>query len=92
MKNLLSGVELNYPSAKEWMWSYCVYLGPFVSDEGKAYDLGIYLGSKLGEGPCAAIVYGHTPGDYISGPLVKRDFQPDYYAETIKRARVLNLI
>jgi len=92
MKNLLSGAPLYYPSAKEWMWDYCIYLGPFTSENGKNYDLGIFLGDAI-LGPSAAIVYGDEAGNYISGQLknVIGD-RPDYYLETVKRAEALNLI
>jgi hypothetical protein len=91
MKNLLSGAPLYYPSAKEWMWNYCIYLGPFISEDGNTYDLGIYLGDKQ-IGPSAAIVYGNDPGKYISGQLTDHPHTTDYYLETIKRAKLLNLI
>jgi hypothetical protein len=92
MESLLSGAPLYYPSAKEWMWSYCIYLGPFTSEDGRNYDLGIFLGDAI-LGPSAAIVYGDIDGNYISGPLknVIGD-RPDYYRETVKRAKALNLI
>lgn len=28
---------LFYPSAVEWMWSYCTYLGPFTDSKGCNY-------------------------------------------------------
>jgi hypothetical protein len=65
MYNLLTNAPLFYPSAKEWMWDYCIYLGPFTDSKGNNYDLGIYLG--LDSYPSAAIVYGNEPGNYLSG-------------------------
>jgi hypothetical protein len=92
MESLLSGAPLYYPSAKEWMWDYCIYLGPFSSEDDRNYDLGIFLGDTI-LGPSAAIVYGDEPGNYISGELknVNKAY-PDYYRETVKRAKALNLI
>ena len=58
---ILNNVKLNYPEARDWMWDYCVYLGPF----NKKYDLGVYVHP---EGDLsAAVVYGNRPGEYISG-------------------------
>lgn len=88
MNNLLTGAKLFYPSAKEWMWNYCIYLGPFTDSKGDNYDLGIYLyenGSKS-----AAIVYGDTPGNYLSGDNINRELE--CYQEMWRRARELNLI
>jgi len=88
---LLSGAPLFYPSAKEWMWDYCIYLGPYTSPDGKNYDLGIHLSGQTST-PSAAIVYGDTPGNYISGDLKLFKDSGEYYIETIKRAKALNLI
>jgi hypothetical protein len=91
--SLLSNAPLFYPSAREWMFDYCIYLGPYTSPEGHDYDLGIYL-HPSGE-ISAAIVYGDEPGDYISGDLTTitplKSGCP-YYAETIKRARACGLM
>lgn len=93
-KHLLSGVKLFYPSAKEWMWNYCIYLGPFTDSKGNNYDLGIFMGDYEAFGyASAAIVYGDEPGNYISGSL--RNYgeeKMEHYSETWKRARALQLI
>jgi len=94
--NLLTNAPLFYPSAREWMWDYCVYLGPYTVD-GKNYDLGIFL-KKDGEAS-AAIVYGDTPGNYISGDLSifgKDEVYPNdpaykYYSEVKRRATELGI-
>lgn len=87
-------LNLFYPSAIEWMWNYCIYLGPFVSSDGTKYDLGIHL-NKHGRCPSAAIVYGDTPGNYKSGELNEFGFSgganQEAYEETRKRAAFLNL-
>ena len=93
MESLLSGAKLFYPSAKNWMWNYCIYLGPFTASDGSKYDLGIHLGALW---PSAAIVYGDEPGDYLSGNLKHfgRDtggISQEYYDEVRKRASELGL-
>lgn len=92
-QNILAGVDLFYPQAREWMWDYCVYLGPFVLKDGTKLDLGIHMGRIQ---VSAAIVYGNEPGEYISGGL--NEFGQDekwnsyeYYEETRRRARALGL-
>lgn len=90
-ENLLNGAPLFYPSAREWMWDYCVYLGPFTSSEGQNFDLGIFIGD--GSRISAAIVYGNEPGNYISGDFRPNiDDMPEWYQETYDRAKILNLI
>jgi len=89
---LLKGVDLFYPSAREWMWNYCIYLGAY-SVQGEDFDLGIYLG--VGQ-PCAAIVHGNEPGDYSSGELYWKGRDPFStmglaYTETRRRAEALGL-
>jgi len=94
--SLLNGVDLFYPSAIEWMWSYCIYLGAFTASDGTNYDLGIHIG-KLGEKRIvsAAIVYGNEAGNYISGQLdvfgSGSGISKEYYEETKKRAKALGL-
>jgi hypothetical protein len=88
MYNLLTNAPLFYPSAKEWMWDYCIYLGPFTDSKGNNYDLGIYLGSD--SYPSAAIVYGNEPGNYLSGFNINS--KRECYIETWRRAKELNLI
>lgn len=82
-------LSLFFPSATNWMWNYCIYLGPFIASDGSKYDLGIHKDS-------AAIVFGNEPGDYYSGELhlfsqeIKRP-KDEAYEETRKRAKMLNL-
>ena len=92
MSQLLTRAPLHYPSAREWMWDYCIYLGPYTCPEGRNYDLGIYMG--LHNEVSAAIVCGNEPGEYYSGKLLEFGyaFQRPYYLETIKRAKALGLI
>jgi hypothetical protein len=91
MNNLLSSAPLYYPSAKEWMWNYCIYLGPFTDDEGDNYDLGLVI---FQDGDISnATVYGDTPGNYLSGSLYPRvDFDNEITQEVIRRAKELKLI
>lgn len=90
---ILKGAKLYYPSARDWMWNYCVYLGSFTDSEGKLFDLGIYLNQETSS---AAIVYGNEPGDYYSGDLKRfgRDdsVHSEIYKETRRRAYELGLI
>ena len=88
MSELLANAPLHFPKARDWMWNYCIYLGPYTSETGTIYDLGVYLGSKFGDS--AAIVFGNTDGDYMSGPIDHKG--NDVYVETLKRAKALNLI
>ena len=93
MSKLLVNAPLFYPSARDWMWDYCIYLGPFTDSEGKNFDLGVFLG----EGRiAAAVVHGNTPGDYYSGELDDFGYNDnsvhsEIYKETRKRAEALNL-
>jgi hypothetical protein len=90
--SILVGVKLFYPSAKEWMWSYCVYLGPFTDSKGSNYDLGIYMGDYDAFGyASAAIVYGNEEGNYLSGTL-RSDSEIEHYQETYRRAKEIGLI
>jgi hypothetical protein len=91
MNNTLLNVELYYPSAREWMWDYCIYLGPFTSSTGDKYDLGAF---NNGEGYSNATVYGDTPGNYISGELemFNRDKTNELYNEVEKRLKALGLL
>lgn len=86
---------LNYPLAMDWMWNYCIYLGPFIFN-GTTYDLGIHI-NDYGNNDVAysgAIVHGNNPGDYLSGDLKmfgdrKRD---GLYDEVTRRAKACNII
>ena len=61
--------NLFYPSAKEWMWDYCLYLGSFTDTNGDNFDLGVhYNGNKYENAEFSdATVYDDTPGAYFSG-------------------------
>jgi len=61
---MLDNAPLNYPGAVNWMWNYCIYLGPYKYENTK-YDLGVYINpyNELS----AAVVYGNEEGNYISG-------------------------
>lgn len=87
-------LKLHYPSAIDWMWNYCIYLGPFTSSLGINYDLGIFINSDRFY-TSAAIVYGNKPGNYYSGDLNIFGFgvedRDEAYHETRKRAKSLNL-
>jgi hypothetical protein len=86
--NLLNNAPLFYPSAREWMWNYCIYLGPFTDSEKQNWDLGIFLDTDNFKS--AAIVYGDTPGNYLSGDNINKDME--CYQEMWRRARELKLI
>jgi hypothetical protein len=53
------------------MWTYCLYLGPYVSEEGVQYDLGVYA-HRDGRVSLAA-VYGSRPEQYQSGEMCWED-------------------
>ena len=93
MTNLLHGAPLYYPSAKEWMWNYCIYLGPFTDNRGNNYDLGIYINHDSFLEYSNATVYGDESGNYLSGSLYPRlDFSNEVSNEVVRRAKELNLI
>lgn len=75
-----------YPEADEWMWDYCVYLGPYEDSRGIKYDLGVYK-SPAGD-LSAAIVYANLPGSYFSGDIT---FASEMYEEAFKRAKLAGL-
>lgn len=85
--------SLFYPSAIEWMWNYCIPLGPFVDSAGNKFDLGVYV--YIDGDVSAAIVHGDTAGDYYSGDLDdfgwSNDVHAEVYKETRKRATYLGL-
>ena len=72
------------------MWDYCIPLGPFISDDGRKYDLGAYIDKKYNE-ISFAIVYGKKDHEYISGDVFDLNHEfggwsgGDYRTETIKR-------
>lgn len=88
MNTILLGAPLWYPKAKEWMWNYCHYLGPFTDHNGDTYDLGVHIHPNE-EQLSAAIVYGNEPGDYLSGDL--NTFDGELYDEVRRRLKELNL-
>jgi len=91
MNNLLNGAPLYYPSAKEWMWDYCIYLGPFTDSKGYNYDLGIYIDHNEEMQMTFysnATVYGNEAGEYKSGDF----FGNEVIDEVVCRANNLNLI
>lgn len=94
MNNLLNGAPLYYPSAKEWMWTYCIYLGPFTDSKGHNYDLGIYINRDSVFEISDATVYGNEPGEYMSGPLDRPEYvsMSETKQEVLRRAKQLNLI
>ena len=87
---MLDNAPLHWPKALGWMWTYCIYLGPYTSFTGDKYDLGIYISPHGGDKVSAAIVYGNEPSQYISGPLC--DPKSDFMIETQKRAKACRLI
>jgi len=91
MRNtLLAGAPLYYPSARKWMWDYCIYLGPFTDSDGKNYDLGVFISD---DHFCNATVFGNEPEDYSSGLIHPRiAFDNEVVQEVIRRAKQLNLI
>lgn len=85
--------SLFYPSAIEWMWNYCIFLGSYISKDGTKYDLGIFIHPS--GSVSAAIVYGDVAGNYYSGEL-EHFGMGDYitnteeiYEETRRRANNL---
>lgn len=85
--SILANVKLNYPSAREWMWSYCIYLGSWTNSEGQVYDMGAF---NNGNGYSAACVWGDEAGNYTSGEL--SIFTGEMYNELKRRLEVLELI
>ena len=90
-----------FPSADEWMWDYCTFLGKFTDSKGDNYDLGILLEGNIKGQWSAAIVYGNTPGNYISGSRfmfinseneIRDNCENESIIEMIRRSKILNLI
>ena len=86
-------MKSHFPGANEWMWDYCVFLGPFTDSNGTNWDLGIHIDSdRYDFNVSGAIVYGNEPGDYYSPELQNMRYPPkDYrpaeaYFETFNRA------
>ena len=91
----LENAPLHFPEAIKWMWSYCVYLGPYTDFNGKHYDLGIYISPhKSNTNPnghiSAAVVFSNEQGDYISGPVDKH--ASGMQRELFTRAQALKLM
>ncbi len=90
MTNLLKNAPLYYPSARDWMWHYCVYLGPYTDMYGDHFDLGIFINDNSISN---ATVWGNEPGNYSSGHVYPRiDFDNDVVQEVLRRAKELNFI
>jgi hypothetical protein len=91
---VLEDLELYYPSAREWMWNYCMYLGPYTDSKGNNFDLGVHF--KDGKVSSFAIVSGNNPGDYLSGDWRdwrdRGSYRRECYTETARRVKELNLI
>lgn len=87
--DIMSKTTLYYPEAIEWMWTYCIYLGPYTDDAGNNYDLGVHI--NRGNSLSAAIVYGPEDGQYLSGPITL-DKEDPIYLETYRRAKSVGLI
>jgi hypothetical protein len=90
MSNLLYNAPLYYPSAREWMWNYCIYLGPFTDRKGHNYDLGIHIDYGSVFEYSNATVYGNERGDYQSGDLFRNPTETA--TEVVRRAKELKLI
>jgi len=89
--------DLHYPSAKEWMWDYCLFLGKFTDSKGRNYDLGVHYNEEkfLSHRFSNATVYDNYPGSYSSGnmnledvpayvdnnPNIENKTMLDYYTE-----------
>ena len=90
---ILKGVNLFYPDARNWMWDYCMYLGPYTDKDGHNYDLGCYFGDS-GE-ISAAIVCSKEPGVYLSGDITyfrsNSQFR-ELYQEVQNRLKSLSII
>lgn len=62
--------DLHYPSAKEWMWDYCLFLGKFTDSKGRNYDLGVHYNGEshdVNYKYSEATVYDNNSGSYFSG-------------------------
>lgn len=86
---VLQGAPLFYPSAREWMWQYCIYLGPFTDSRKNNYDLGIYIEDPSSTDRYSnASVYGDSPGSYLSGDF----FDSEITQEVCRRANYLGIV
>jgi hypothetical protein len=84
-----------YHEANEWMWDYCTFLGKYISSDGTKYDLGILLKTDdnlIINEYSLAIVYDNKPGSYVSSFVYDEKIAHDFQKETLRRARLLNLI
>ena len=89
--DVLTNVNLYWPEARNWMWDYCIYLGPYTDDRGANFDLGVYF--DINGEMSGAIVDGNEPGSYTSPDLSGRfEITRPAYIETVRRAKELNLI
>ena len=64
-------VKLYYPSARDWMWNYCIYLGPYTDSKGANYDLGFNY--------CPDCGHEHRGGYNLGLPIkeTNKDWQGD---------------
>jgi len=96
MNDILYSAPLYYPSAREWMWNYCMYLGPYTDSKGNNFDLGVYF--RDGKVNSFAVVHGNNPGDYFSwdfrdfGDFNRGSYKRECYIEVARRVKELNLI
>lgn len=90
-----------YPSADEWMWDYCTFLGKFTDSQGNNFDLGIYIRHDVPKDSILkysnATVYNDVPGSYLSDSLqsnvkIEGWIGEERIKEVIRRAKILNLI
>jgi len=96
----MNKVDKFYPSATEWMWNYCIFLGKFTDKKGRNFDLGIHMTFSEDYKDCSgAIVDGNEAGDYASGDMSysqdKWKKNPSFferYIETFKRAEAKGLV
>lgn len=83
---------LNYPSAMDWMWDYCISLGQYTDSNGGKWDLGIHIDHEH-KTVSNASVYGNTSRHYSSGEIYpKIDFDNEITQEVLKRAKALDLL
>jgi hypothetical protein len=91
-RDILEGIPLHYPEAREWMWDYCMYLGPYTVKRTDGPDEEIDLGVCFDDynGISLAAVYDNKPGSYMSGSLAI--FDGAMYDEAIVRLVALKII
>lgn len=70
----------HFPEADTWMWNYCHYLGSIRDNNGKPFDLGVWV-SQDKKQISFAIVDGPEGGDYHSGSI---------YVNNVFQTNILN--